>query len=246
MSNMFNSAVLYLFADFGYEGPYVGQLVAAVRSANCGVEIVHLMHDAPSMNPALAAYLLPAITRTVKGPAVFVCVVDPGVGSERLPIIVHSRGRTFVGPDNGLMSRLPEMEAVDRIDWRPESLSSSFHGRDLFAPVGARLAAGEKVQTSPILVSDMVGADWPAESEQVIYVDRYGNAMTGLRAETLAKNKKIKVGTAIVEYADTFSAVPEGSLFWYENSQGLVEIAANGVSASQRLSLAAGARFLVI
>ncbi len=237
---------IYLFTDFGYDGPYVGQLFAAIRAANQRCEIINLMHDAPAMRPDLAAYLLPAVTEPLPGSAWIVCVVDPGVGSERQAIVVRSRGRTFVGPDNGLLSRLPEIESVERIDWRPPRISASFHGRDLFAPVAARLAAEESVAASGMSVDRMVGAQWHTESAHVIYVDRYGNLMTGLPAKTFNKNRKIDCGGRRVSYAQTFSAVPSGNVFWYENSQGLVELAANGVSASSVLSLAVGDKILVI
>ncbi len=237
---------IHLFTDFGYDGPYVGQLFAAIRAANQQCEIINLMHDAPAMRPDLAAYLLPAVTEALASPAWIVGVVDPGVGSERPAIVVRSKGRTFVGPDNGLLSRLPEIESVERIDWRPTRISASFHGRDLFAPAAARLAGGEDIETSDMPVDQIVGADWDAESARVIYVDRYGNLMTGLSAKTFNKNNKINCGGRHIVHATTFSAVPPGEVFWYENSQGLVELAANGVSASDVLSLATGDKILVI
>ena len=136
------SRPIFLFTDFGWSGPYVGQMVGAIVSADPLARVFNLMHDAPQVRPDLAAYLLPACCRALPQDAVVAAVVDPGVGGDRAALIVETATMTFVGPDNGLLSRLPKIRWVARIDWRPASLSASFHGRDLFAPVAARLALG--------------------------------------------------------------------------------------------------------
>lgn len=238
-------APLFLFTDFGWSGPYVGQLVSAVLAVDRAIPVVSLMHDAPGLRPDLAAYLLPAVCRSLPPGAVVVAVVDPGVGSSREALIVEAGGRRFVGPDNGLLSRLPSIERVARILWRPEAISASFHGRDLFAPVAARLAAGQPVDGAPVPAHAMVGADWPGSLAQVIYIDGYGNAMTGLLAADLAPDRGLRVGEWRLAAARTFSDVPPGRPFWYPNSQGLVEIAINGASAAHRLSLALGDGILI-
>jgi hypothetical protein len=239
------SRPIFLFTDFGWSGPYVGQMVGAIVSADPLARVFNLMHDAPQVRPDLAAYLLPACCRALPQDAVVVAVVDPGVGGDRAALIVETATMTFVGPDNGLLSRLPKIRWVARIDWRPASLSASFHGRDLFAPVAARLALGETVECTPIQPQQMVGGDWPDDLEQIIYIDAFGNLMTGVNAKKLSKNRIIVAGGQRLSYAETFCRVAAGAPFWYVNSQGLVEIAANGRSAATLLSLALGKRFLV-
>jgi len=234
-----------LFTDFGYEGPYVGQMNAAILLACPGATIINLMHDAPVMQPRLAAYLLAACCRALPSGSIVVAVVDPGVGGERAALVVETPGLTLVGPDNGLMSQLPGIRQVKRIDWRPAQMSMSFHGRDLFAPVAARLAGAETVETTPLVGEAMVGNDWPRDVSQIVYIDSFGNLVTGLRSEKINKNSKIRISGQAVDYAETFCRVPPGQLFWYPNSLGLIEIAANGESAATKLSLVLGDKLLL-
>jgi S-adenosylmethionine hydrolase len=231
---------IFLFTDFGWPGPYVGQMIAAILAVDPCASVVSLMHDAPAMRPDLAAYLLPACCRFLPRGSVVVAVVDPGVGSERAALRVDTVDLTFVGPDNGLLARLPGVTHVARIDWRPPRLSASFHGRDLFAPAAARLAAAGELASTPLSIAQMVGADWPEDPARVVYVDAFGNLMTGVEAEKFSKNRYIHAAGQVIGHAETFSRVPPGQLFWYANSQGLVEIAVNGVSAAGILSLAPG------
>jgi len=236
---------VFLFTDFGTSGPYVGQLFAAVLAVDTRIPVVDLMHDAPAMRPDLAAYLLPAVCRLLPEGAIVVAVVDPGVGSDRQALIVETGALTLIGPDNGLMARMPDIQRVSRIDWQPRGLSTSFHGRDLFAPVAAQLAIGGGVASSPLAAGSLLGADWPDNLAQVIHIDAYGNAMTGLSAEKFPKNRKITIAGRCLAYAPTFSTVPHGEPFWYANSQGLVEVAVNRGSAAMMLSLALGDGFLI-
>jgi S-adenosylmethionine hydrolase len=236
---------IFLFTDFGWSGPYVGQMIGVLQSISPRCPVVSLMHDAPAMRPDLAAYLLPACCASLPGGSVVVAVVDPGVGGERAALIVETPDMTFVGPDNGLLSRLPRIKRVRRIDWRPPALSSSFHGRDLFAPVAAHLAGGEAVAATPVALDATVGFDWPGDASRVVFVDAYGNLMTGLRAEKISKNRRVCVAGRTIQYAETFCHAPPGGLFWYGNSQGLLEIAANGASAVTVLSLAPGDEILI-
>jgi S-adenosylmethionine hydrolase len=108
-----------------------------------------LFDDVPSFDPKATAYLLSAYAADFPDNAVFVCVVDPGVGSDRAPIVVKAGEQWFVGPDNGLFEiLLRRREATTwRITWQPDRLSASFHGRDLFAPVAAKLALGSDPTT---------------------------------------------------------------------------------------------------
>ena len=236
---------IVLFTDFGWAGPYVGQMTTAIYEHHPTATVVDLMHDAPAMRPDLAAYLLPAFCRPLPRGTLVVAVVDPGVGSERAALLVETAALRCVGPDNGLMSRLPGIRRVERIDWRPARMSTSFHGRDLFAPAAALLASRQPLQTTTLPIDSMVGADWPEQVQRVVYLDAYGNAMTGIHAEKIDIRKMLSVSGQRIAHAETFSAVPPGQLFWYPNSQGLVEIAANGESAARRLSLAPGDEILL-
>jgi S-adenosylmethionine hydrolase len=242
---MSNSRPVFLFTDFGYAGPYVGQMTAAILAVAPKARVINLMHDAPSMRADLSAYLLAACCRALPVGAVVVAVVDPGVGGERDALLVEAQGLTLVGPDNGLLSKVPGIDSVQRIDWRPAVLSPSFHGRDLFAPVAAMTVLAEQVPGTAMHSAHMIGSDWPGELPKLLYVDGFGNLMSGISGENVSKNSVVHVSGRALGYAETFCRVPQGQLFWYVNALGLVEIAANGGSAAANLPLALGDRILL-
>lgn len=237
--------MIVLFTDFGLAGPYTGQMKAVLHREAPGVPVIDLFADAPMFDPMSSAYLLAAYAAEFPAGTVFLCVVDPGVGSERAALVLQADSRWFVGPDNGLLAvsaahaRRPHR--IFRVEWVPSKLSSSFHGRDLFAPVAAGLALGVPPAMQPVQLQACVGAGWPAELDRVVYVDVYGNAMIGRRVETLDDTAGFVVGGRVVHWARTFADVPPGAAFWYANANGLAEIAVNQGRASDVLGLGVGA-----
>ncbi len=240
--------MIMLFTDFGYEGPYVGQMKAVLAREAPTVTAIDLMHDAPAHNPQAAAYLLAALVPEMAEGSVCLSVVDPGVGSERAPVVQEADGRWFVGPDNGLFEIVQRRAKSARqwaITWRPGRLARSFHGRDLFAPVAAMLARGEAPpgDTYPDgwhEAPSRPGADWPDDHAAVVYIDRFGNAMTGLQSKNFDDTATFKIGGDRISYAPVFSQVPPDRVFWYHNSCGLVEIAVNCGSAAAVYGLKVG------
>ena len=188
--------MIVLFTDFGLQGSYTGQMKAVLHQMVPGMPLIDLFADAPVGNPKASAYLLAAYAGWFAPGSVFLCVVDPGVGSTRPPIIVEAEGRWYVGPGNGLFE-LVQRRATSTfgwdIDWKPEHLSASFHGRDLFAPVAAMLARGEQPPGRPHQDDAHRRADWPDDLCEIVYIDHYGNAMTGLRAIMLPGNARLAV-----------------------------------------------------
>lgn len=238
--------MILLFTDFGLEGPYVGQMKAVLHRDAPGVPVIDLFADAPVFDARRSAYLLSAYAMEFPPPSVFLAVVDPGVGGERRPIVVEADGRLFVGPDNGLFELVWRRAAQRRafvVDWRPARLSASFHGRDLFAPVAARLAREDHAGLSPI--ERPTQTDWPDDLAEIVYVDRYGNAMTGLRAASVAEDATIEIADRRLPRLRTFSDALQGDGFWYENSNGLVEIAVNRGRADWDLGLTIGSPVVV-
>ncbi len=240
--------MILLFTDFGFEGPYVGQMKAVLAEQAPGEPVIDLMHDAPRHDPRSAAYILAALVPEMPPGAVCVAVVDPGVGGDRPPVIVEADGRWFTGPGEGLfeiLQRQADSVRQWRIDWRPARLAPSFHGRDLFAPVAARLAQGDVPAVTELADGwrgdqSRPGADWPDDLPAIIYIDRFGNAVSGLRAISCDPNSVIRVGDVTVRHARVFSDVQRGQVFWYENSSGMVEIAVNCGAAADVLNLSAG------
>lgn len=237
---------LILFTDFGVQGPYMGQMHAALHRYAPGVRVIELFADAPVHDARAAAYLLAAYAPDMGKGAVFVCVVDPGVGGSRPPMVLWAHEQIFVGPGNGLLeiiARRAESYKARRIVWRPDRLSPSFHGRDLFAPVAAALAMDQEIETTTMGDDEWRRPNWPDDLAQVIYLDHFGNAITGLRAASIDAGQIFSIGGARLSRARTFSDVPIGQAFWYENANGLVEFAVNQGSAAQALQLEPGTEF---
>lgn len=236
--------MIVLYTDFGIDDPYVGQMKAALlRHGQHDVPIVDLLHRVPDFAARAGAHLLAALARSFDPGTVFLAVVDPGVGSGRSAVVLEADGKCYLGPDNGLLGVVAaRAQALRtwRIAWRPNGLSASFHGRDLFAPVAARIAAGNWPAEA---LEESDGLDHPLPADdlaEVIYIDHYGNAMTGMRAARVPRDAVLAVGATRIAPARVFAEVPPGQAFWYENSVGLVEIAVNRGSAALVLSLAVG------
>ena len=232
-----------LVTDFGTGSPYVGQMVLRLAQLVPDIQVVDLVSDLPPFRPDLSAYLLPALVRDVPDDTLFICVVDPGVGGARSVIQMEADRRWYIGPDNGLMSivaRRGRVVRVRRVTWRPSRLSASFHGRDLFCPVGAMLVRGEPLETCAVGTQAIVGSDWSDDLAKVVYADGYGNLVCGMRASALSADARLCAGGRELGYARTFCEVPRGAAFWYENSFGLVELAVNQGRADLMLGLGPG------
>jgi S-adenosylmethionine hydrolase len=233
---------IVLFTDFGSADPYVGQVKAVLEREAPGLAVIDLLNDVPGFRIRAAAHLLSSLVPQFPQGSVFLAVVDPGVGSDRVPVAVQADGYRFVGPDNGLLSvfaaRAHDARAW-RIAWVPERLSASFHGRDLFAPVAARLAL-DRIPERWLAGLPALSVDFGADDlTEVIYVDHYGNAMTGMRAGNAPCDALLAVGAHRLRYARVFSDAGDAP-FWYGNSQGLVEISMDRSSAASVLRIGVG------
>lgn len=235
--------MLVLFTDFGATDLYLGQVHAVLESHAPGMARLDLFNDAPGFNVRASAHLLAALAGRFGPGSVFLAVVDPGVGSERAAAVMEADGRYFVGPDNGLFSVVAARAQQRRfwhVAWRPEAMSNSFHGRDLFAPIAAWIARGAFPTPKLKHVSGLDCDFGGEELAEVIYIDHYGNAMTGLRGAALARDTRLVVHHHHLPYARVFAEVPAGEPFWHENSIGLVEIAVNSGHAARKLGLEIG------
>ncbi|WP_456378473.1 SAM hydrolase/SAM-dependent halogenase family protein [Thiolapillus sp.] len=236
--------IVYFFTDFGIQGPYLGQMESVLLASSRDIRVINLMCDAPFANPRAGAYLLAALSRYLPQNAVVVAVVDPGVGSPRRALCLQQGERWYVAPDNGLLSMLSAAAGNCRL-WEidPSSLpvaSASFHGRDIFAPVAGKIVCGEAPGLRVIDMQTMVGASWPTDLEEIVYVDGFGNAMTGISASSVPGFQGVVIGGHSIRRATTFSSVAIGELFCYVNSIGLVEIAVNQGNATEVLQLCIG------
>ena len=237
--------MIYLYTDFGVQDIYLGQMKAALLKRAPLIPVVDLFHGCAAFDVTTAAILLDALVGQLPDAQgdVFVAVVDPGVGGSRRAVAVQADGVWFVGPDNGLLSIVTgraEHRQYYEILWRPERLSASFHGRDLFAPVASMLATDSLPGGSLRSIATLNVNLTAPERERVIYVDHYGNAMTGIPARLVVESDVLSVNGHVLGRAGVFSEVPKGQAFWYVNSLELVEIAVNGGSAAEKLGIGVG------
>lgn len=236
--------MIVISTDFGNEGPYLGQMKRVLLRDAPAIPVIDLFANLPSFAIQPAAYLLASYVAEFPLDTVFLCVVDPGVGGARTPVVMRADGRWFVGPGNGLFNVIAQRAAAVEwwdITWRPESLSHSFHGRDLFAPVAAQIARGDAVP-GVVAAGLQIEEGWPPDLAQVIYIDHFGNAVTGIRAESLDATSLLEFPGHSLRQADTFSDVEPGTAFWYSNANGLVEIAVNQGRAESILGVQIGDR----
>lgn len=236
--------MIFLFTDYGLDGPYIGQVETVLNQLAPNEKVINLMADAPRNNPKASAYLLASLIHKIPVGSILFCVVDPRVGSnEDNPVILKINDRWFVGPNNGLFDLVVRQGNISecwKIIWRPDVLSMSFHGRDIYAPVCAMIANKEIMPGEQIEWQDQ--HQWPDDLCEIIYVDHFGNCMTGIRAKTFGKQRILKINGQELPNENTFSDVLPGQVFWYENSNGLVEIAVNQGSAKQTFQLEVGSR----
>ena len=243
---MARGAQIVLFTDFGLDGIYTAQVEHVLNCRAPDSPVLNYVALAPRSNPRAASYLVEPYTRRFAERTVFVCVIDPGVGSYKdQPVALFADGRWYVGPDNGLFEQVRRRSQEVRthpllIDVGDSSISASFYGRDLYAPVAADLACG---RTPHHPASSGRRFDWPDDLFEVVYVDHYGNGITGARASALEGVRTIRIGGTTVPRARTFSDVEPGEPLFYVNANGLIEVAVNLGRADRALGLEAGTPF---
>lgn len=232
-----------LFTDFGPTDLYVGQVELAVELTSPGLRVVHLFHEAPSYNVEASAHLLDALISRLPRGHVVVAVVDPGVGGTRRGCVVEAGGTVLIGPDNGLLSVTAQRYGAYQA-WHlpaPDAAAApTFHGRDVFAPCAAHIAAGraDMLGLHPAAALDVLLP--PGDLAQIVYLDHYGSAFTGLRARHVPPDASLEVGDRLLTRARIFADRRPGEAFFYENSLGLIEIAVAQGSAARALGLDVG------
>jgi S-adenosyl-L-methionine hydrolase (adenosine-forming) len=252
-------ATITLLSDFGLDDPYVAEMKGVILSANPHLNIVDVSHGIERHNIAMGSFILEAALPYFPRRSIHVAVVDPGVGTERLPLVLHCKRGILVGPDNGLLVRAAERLGFERayqIDtqrFKGEKISSTFHGRDIFARTAANLANGLKPTDVGSEAKRLVRLDIPRvtiSSEvakcTVLYVDSFGNVILNLADEHIAQlgihgGDHITIRTKRRRFSGligkTYSDLPRDQLAMIWGSQGYLEIAMRKGSAAAKLGL---------
>ncbi len=251
---MSENRIITLLSDFGLQDVYVGAIKGAIAWINPQLKVIDLTHQIPPQNIAAGRFCLMNACPYFPPETVHVAVVDPGVGSQRRGVAVEFPGGFLVGPDNGLFSGIlslsPAVAAVELTNpeyWRSPHPSSTFHGRDIFAPVGAYLASGVSLKSlgTQIDLDSLVKLPIPeckltntSISGCIQYIDTFGNLITNIPAAAVeGKSWSVAVGDLRIPSRQTYSDVQSGEIVALIGSHSWVEVAVNGGSAKSRLHL---------
>jgi S-adenosyl-L-methionine hydrolase (adenosine-forming) len=252
------SPVITFLSDYGLEDDFVGVCHAVIAGICPEARVIDLVHRVPRGDVRAGALVLGgALPYLPVG--VHLCVVDPGVGSSRRGVALRvADGRLFVGPDNGLLSLATEraggaVEAVDigRSPFALPTVSATFHGRDIFAPVAARLAGGAALGDAgePCDPSGLVAVELPEPRVEdgvlvahVLYIDRFGNVQLNVEEPSFEVGAEVDVTAASgrserARYVRTFADAGAGELILYEDSYGRLAVAVNQGDAATRLDM---------
>ncbi len=253
---------IVLLTDFGFKDSYVGVMKGVIRRLCRDADIIDLSHNVMPQDVAEAAFVLAGSFRYFPEGAIFTCVVDPGVGSDRAVLCMRSNKQLFLAPDNGLLnvmaaeSKPDEVRKVTAEQYFLKEVSTTFHGRDIFAPVAAHLAMGlETSKLGPLIrLRHKLRLPKPVRTAdgrlrgQAVYIDQFGNLITNIQRATLARSfdvpgdrLEIRIKRRKVRgISKTYSDRKEGELVGLVGSSGYLEVAVNGGSAAQILGCEKG------
>jgi len=246
------SRIVTLTTDFGTADGYVGEMKAVLLAQAPAATIVDITHDIPRHDIDSARLVVARFWRRFPAGTVHVVVVDPGVGSPRAALAVACEGRCLVGPDNGVLSPALADSGATAVALRiPDDASTTFHGRDVFAPAAAALARGEPITalgsppTDPPIVhrtpEPVRGPGGIVEGE-VVAIDRFGNAITNLTADGVAA---VVVGRRTIPIRRAYADVEIGEALAVVGSGGAIEISVRNDSATRALHLSRGDKVIL-
>lgn len=258
-------SVITLLSDFGGDDEYVGVMKGVILSICPSVSIVDITHQIDSQDIAQAAYLIPAAYRFFPEGTVHLIVVDPGVGGQRDILALDHAGHVFIAPDNGILTLLIDRGKSDTIvrihnaDYFLKPVSATFHGRDVFAPIGAHIVNGTELEElgTKIDIEDIVHLEdlncRLSESGElvgrIISIDRFGNLITNIDSNSLAtlcqhdaENRlQIQMSTHVIsDLSDTYASAAPGSPLALIGSRNYLEIAVNCGSAQRHFKAQKG------
>lgn len=253
-----------LLTDFGLDDPYVGQLKGVLHRLAPAVPVIDISHGVPPHRVETAAFFLAASHPHFPTGSIFICVVDPGVGTPRGLVSMETSGQVMLAPDNGLLHLAAEARpdaVLRKLDPArlPDPQSATFHGRDVLAPLAARLAGGESLAAfgDPVLPTDLARPSWAVPRREsdgvhaaVLHVDRFGNVVLNLSLREwdwlAACRLHLPDGTLIdIARAASYADIPAGRTGLVAGSQGYLELAADKTSAAERHWLRPGAEVLL-
>ncbi|MFH1622487.1 MAG: SAM-dependent chlorinase/fluorinase [Candidatus Omnitrophota bacterium] len=248
--------MITLLTDFGYKDNFVGVVKGVILGINPRVHVVDLCHEVEPQDIMGAAFALKTAYRYFPKDTIHLVIIDPGVGSGRLPILVKTKDYYFIGPDNGVLSLALEDQEIegivylDNYEFHLRPVSNTFHARDIFAPVAVHLSKGISYQLFGKGLKDYKKIKLPKPkikpsliSGEIIYIDRFGNLFTNISQDIKDKIKKpkIKIKDKLIRgLKSSYAQVKPKTLLAIWGSSGFLEIALNFGSAKENLGAKIG------
>jgi S-adenosylmethionine hydrolase len=250
------SRFITMLTDFGHRDAYVGIMKSVMHGICPDCTTIDLCHDVPAQNVLSGAFLLSTTIPFLPKDAVVLAVVDPGVGTPRRAVAVETEDVTLIGPDNGLftlvLERTPAVRAFElsNPDYQLPRVSSTFHGRDIFSPAAAHVAAGvdisefgPEVDLKSLVRFPEIGPIIKENSVEcrVVHIDHFGNCITNLSREAMDRMEReprhVKIGSEVAPFHVTFGDVKEGEAVCYFNSSDYLEVGIRNRDAAEQFEL---------
>ena len=257
--------IITLITDFGMRDGYVGIMKGVILHINPDAVLVDVTHDVPPHDILAACFVLENSYWVFPPGSINLVVVDPGVGSNRRAILIEAGNHFFIGPDNGIFTRIYELEGIEKAVHLTNKRyflphrSNTFHGRDIFSPVAAYLSLGTSPEDFGDLFNDPVTIDIPRPELKrgmikgmVSHVDSFGNLISNISQELFSESigrerHKILVGDNVIDgIQESYSSVMEGEILAIFGSSGYLEISVREKSARETLGLGRGCEVIVI
>ena len=252
--------IITLTTDFGQTDHYVAQMKGVILGLAPQTPIVDVTHEIPPQDVHRAGHLIADLADAFPSETIHVAVIDPGVGSERKVIAVRAEGQFYIAPDNGLLSlvfnrrRVDDVVSIENERFRRQTVTATFHGRDIMAPAAAHLANGVSIEElGPRLERPVRRSFGPVPSVffekkivgSVAWIDRFGNLVTNIQGELLREWDRSRVRVSIGAHSVCvlrryYAEAPAGEALLLIGSSGKLEIAINGGSAADLLKVSAG------
>jgi S-adenosylmethionine hydrolase len=249
--------MITLTTDFGLEDPYVAEMKGIILSINADAKLIDVSHGVEKFDVRMGAFTLASAAPYFPKGTVHLVVVDPGVGTGRRAVLVHTKQAFFVGPDNGLLMLAAKSQSIQHIYelvnpmYRLPKISSTFHGRDIFAPAAAYLDKGVKPSEFGPEITDPITPKFAAMTRknnslrgEVLHIDRFGNVVTNIAEKEInnVKTIKLKLPDCPLEaiFAKTYGEVKPEDPVALIGSHGFLEIAINKGSAAKMFNVHLG------
>lgn len=251
-----------LTTDFGVKDWYVGTMKGVIlnKTRDLEIQLVDICHDIQQGAIHEAAFVLANACPFFPMNSIHVTVVDPGVGSQRHPIIVETEGPTFIGPDNGvftiILKKFPpkNIYIIENPEWMASKISHTFHGRDIFATAAAEVAIGTTPISAGKVISEIVSLPTPYPSEksdridfEIIHIDHFGNLITNIPSDSTLENK-LQAGTSLFiedlpeptllnNVSKNYADMKEGTPTLIRGSSGYWEISVKNQSCAKKIGI---------